>query len=51
MNYKKIIGILLIIASLVTIIGFILNNHIFWFFVDIYGIIVCGIAGLILLLK
>jgi hypothetical protein len=51
MSFKKIIGILLILAGLVTIIGFIVNNHIYWFFVDIYNIIICGITGFFLLLK
>ncbi len=49
MSNKKIIGILLIFASFITIFGFILNNHVFWFFVDIYNIIICGIAGFFLL--
>lgn len=51
MRLKKITGIFLIFACLATVIGFILNNHIYWLFVDIYNIIICGITGFFLLLR
>lgn len=51
MILKKFIGILLICACLITIMGFIFNNHIYWFFVDIYNIIICAITGTLLLIK
>ena len=51
MSLKKNIGILLICACLITIMGFIFKNHIYWLFMDTYNIIICGIAGIFFLIK
>ena len=49
MKKNKIIGTLLVGLSLLTIIAMIVNNHIFWFFVDLLIVLVCVSAGVILI--
>jgi len=51
MKNRKLIGWLLIIAVLFMIAGIILNNHIFWSFVDIIVVITCLGSGLYILLR
>lgn len=48
MKKDKLFGLGLIALGFIVIIGMIINNHIFWFIIDIMVILYCIVAGIYL---